>query len=277
LMILFFEYLPRPLPATRIPTPEYIRILKDLPGTDGVVDVITGPTVKLYFQTIHEKPIASGYVSRIPKSSSEMDTALLELIQNGEFERAYLDYNIRYLLSESVPKNIGGVKSLKTLYNDGKVGLFDMAPSTRELIKIEGPDWRQMIRVSGGLMFIDTINGQLYGQLKNKAIIDPVKHKLLKIDGWAVDDHRKDSGQSVYLVFRYGGEEIIIPTKRKRRPDVEKHFKVESYTESGWTSSVKTERFNKCCYNLSVRILRAGRNEYYELDGEKPVCFGIKP
>lgn len=278
LMILFLEYLPRPLPATRIPAPEYIRILKDLPGADGVVDLITFPTVKLYFQTIHEKPIASGYVSRIPKSSYEMDIALLELIRTGEFEKAYFDYNIRYLLSEAVPKNIGGYSSLKPLYNDGRVGLFDMAPSTGELIKIAGPDWREMIRVNGGLMYIDTIKGQLYGQLKDKANIDPVKDKLFKIDGWAVDDNSKDSGQGVYLVFRYRGEEIIIPTKRKYRPDVAKHFKVEGYTESGWTSSVKPERFNKsCCYNLSVRILRAGGSEYYELDADKPVCFDIKP
>jgi hypothetical protein len=135
------------------------------------------------------------------------------------------------------------------------------------------PIWHKTKIVSGGLMIIDSVNNKLYGQLKEKTVINPDTDKFLKLSGWAVDDKKKDSGKGVYLVFRYGGEEIIIPTRRQSRPDVAKHFGVEGYMGSGWACRIKSDTFKKVCYTISVRILRADGKEYYELDGDKPICF----
>jgi hypothetical protein len=99
LVILFFEYLPKPLPASRIQVPEYISVLKSLPDDGGVVDTMTNPCLALYYQTVHEKPVAFGYVSRTPENTVKKDNELIQVILKRQYSRLYRDYNIRYFIS----------------------------------------------------------------------------------------------------------------------------------------------------------------------------------
>lgn len=122
-------------------------------------------------------------------------------------------------------------------------------------------------------MVIDSVNDQLYASLEEKVVIESGKDKTLTLKGWAVDDKERISGSRVYLVFRKNGEEIIVPSARQSRPDVAKHFKENGYKHSGWSCIFNSDNFKKGCYVLSVRILRDNRKEYYELDGDKPICF----
>ena len=70
-VLLLVEYLPKPMPASRPTVPSYVEVLKKLPDNGGIIDVVSRPTMALYYQTIHEKPVAFGYVARIPKSVRE--------------------------------------------------------------------------------------------------------------------------------------------------------------------------------------------------------------
>ena len=62
--IMLLEYWPKPIPTTQIPPPPYITLLKSLPGNESVADTISNGPIALYYQTIYEKPMAFGYVSR---------------------------------------------------------------------------------------------------------------------------------------------------------------------------------------------------------------------
>lgn len=75
LVMLFIEYLPRPIPASKVAIPPYVNFLKDLPDSKGIVDTTASRGLASYYQTIHEKPMAFGDVSRIPKSAYAKDEA----------------------------------------------------------------------------------------------------------------------------------------------------------------------------------------------------------
>jgi len=55
--LLLFETLPEANSSTKIIVPEYVNLLKSLPEKGGIIDTINPEPVKLYYQTIHEKPM----------------------------------------------------------------------------------------------------------------------------------------------------------------------------------------------------------------------------
>ena len=120
LIMVFFEYLPRPLPSSQIATPGYVKILKNLPGNDGIIDTVTPPLLAGYYQTIHQKPLAFSDISRIPGSVWEKDNRLRRLVQNKDYNTLYRDYNFRYLLTGAATVEM----AIKLLYQDTKVKLY---------------------------------------------------------------------------------------------------------------------------------------------------------
>jgi hypothetical protein len=126
LIILFIEYLPRPIPASKVPIPPYVNFLKDLPDTKGIVDTTTKPTLALYYQTIHEKPMAFGYISRIPGSVNRKDQELRQVIRDKQYILLYRDYNIRYLVTDADTDIVTKHPSIRMLYHDTKVKLYDL-------------------------------------------------------------------------------------------------------------------------------------------------------
>ncbi|MDH5661375.1 MAG: hypothetical protein OEY92_00105 [Elusimicrobiota bacterium] len=127
LIILFIEYLPKPIPASKIAIPPYVDFLKDLPDSKGIVDTIARPTLALYYQTIHEKPMAFGYVSRIPRSVNAKDQELRQVIHDKQYILLYRDYNIRYLVTDADTDIVTEYPSIRMLYHDAKVKLYDLA------------------------------------------------------------------------------------------------------------------------------------------------------
>jgi len=133
LIILFIEYLPRPMPVSKIAIPPYVNFLKDLPDSKGIVDTIAKPRLALYYQTIHEKPMAFGYVSRIPTSVNKKDEELQQVIRDKQYILLYRDYNIRYLVTDADTDIAAEYPSIRMLYHDTKVRLYDLAAqNTRE-------------------------------------------------------------------------------------------------------------------------------------------------
>ena len=124
LIMIFFEYLPRPIPSTRLSIPGYVEILKDLPDKGGIIDTVNPPLLAGYYQTIHQKPLAFSDVSRIPRSVQEKDSRLRQLIQNKEYGRLYFDYHIRYMITDAVTEITDDRLSIELLYQDAKVKLY---------------------------------------------------------------------------------------------------------------------------------------------------------
>lgn len=123
---LFFEYLPKPMPATRVPVPEYVIFLKKLPAGRSVIDLVSDQHTGLYYQTIHQKPVAFGYIARVPMSVEKRNQRISRLIADLEFNLLYRSYHFRYLVTEGEPLASTRKAYLRLLFNDGKVRVYEL-------------------------------------------------------------------------------------------------------------------------------------------------------
>jgi hypothetical protein len=135
------------------------------------------------------------------------------------------------------------------------------------------PDWGSLKLIQGGSMSIDFVGNKLYSQEKNVLNINKAEQQFIPINGWAVDGLSRDGTVKTFLVFHGGGREIVLPTHKVLRPDVAKFFGVTSYQYSGWSTALDTEEFENGCYTLSLRIPTSTGQEYFEVNGSKPICF----
>ena len=95
--VLALEMWPAQMPSTRAAHPRYVDVLKRLPGPGAVYDAAApSPTWQLYYQTVHEKPIAGGYISRVPTSVNREDRALEAAVVAGQVSRLCSGFAIRY-------------------------------------------------------------------------------------------------------------------------------------------------------------------------------------
>ncbi|MBI2845390.1 MAG: hypothetical protein HYX86_02465 [Chloroflexi bacterium] len=124
--LLIIEYLPKPIPTTLIPTPKYISLLSDLPA-GGFLDTVDTASLDLYYQTIHEKPIAFGKLARTPKSVREQDLALRQVIASGDYERLFCEYGFRYLATGADVDLATNYPWMRLLYDDSEVRLYDLS------------------------------------------------------------------------------------------------------------------------------------------------------
>ncbi|HEY7976398.1 MAG TPA: hypothetical protein VID72_13705, partial [Ktedonobacterales bacterium] len=68
LALMVVEFLPAPLPETHLALPAYYAVLQQRPDHFAVIDLATDQYHALAYQTMHGRPLASGYVSRLPAS-----------------------------------------------------------------------------------------------------------------------------------------------------------------------------------------------------------------
>ncbi len=123
------EFLPGPIPTSRIAPPAYLEVLSRLPADQAILDAVNEPSLALYFQTIHEKPMALGYIARLPKSVADRDHGIYLAKDNRDYARLPRDYNIRYLLTTAADDAAGRTAGAKLLYEDSGVRVYDLRPS----------------------------------------------------------------------------------------------------------------------------------------------------
>jgi hypothetical protein len=121
------EYLPGPIPATVLPVPSYVETLRTLPAGWGLVDTVSGATRSLYYQTMHDKPVAFGYVARIPLSVDAKDSELAQSLRRDDPPIWLRRYRIRYVLTDTVPESLRPLVPSGVVWSDGRVLLFDLA------------------------------------------------------------------------------------------------------------------------------------------------------
>ena len=124
LVVLVFEYLPGPLPARENPLPDFVRELKKLP--DGAVyDVRSSKFHALYYQTIHQRPMAFGYISRVSASVEAKSNELRRVFELGDYERLNREYGFRYLV---LPPDMNLVTALgPPMYKDNDAQIYDLS------------------------------------------------------------------------------------------------------------------------------------------------------
>jgi len=100
LLLFGFEILPRPAVTTSQAAPETVRRLAELP-MGAVHGWMLGPFEKtgaLWHQTLHQKPVTWGYISREPTSRAGRLAELLRLEDEKRFTELMREYRVRYLV-----------------------------------------------------------------------------------------------------------------------------------------------------------------------------------
>jgi len=124
LVVLVFEYLPGPLPARVNPLPDFVRELKKLPE-GAIYDVHSSKFHALYYQTVHQKPMAFGYISRPTRSVDAKSTELRRVFETGDYEKLYWEYGFRYLI---LPRDMNLVAALGSpMYQDTDAQIYDLS------------------------------------------------------------------------------------------------------------------------------------------------------
>jgi hypothetical protein len=130
MVLLLVEYLPKPVPASQPTVPPYVEVLKTLPDDGGIIDVVSRSTLALYYQTLHEKPMAFGYVARIPTSVRNKEQKIRELVRNKEYGILYCRYGLKYLVTHAKQEPPKDDPFPGVLYQDSKVAIYDLETSS---------------------------------------------------------------------------------------------------------------------------------------------------
>jgi hypothetical protein len=131
LLLIFFivlcvEVWPGQYSIDPVKAPNYVYALKKLPAGAVIDNGATGAAWSLYYQTIDQKPIAFGYISRTPTSVYNEDWQLTAVILRNQLPKLCAQYKIRYFTTPAF-------RPLQTnfpiIYNDGQTLIYDLKDS----------------------------------------------------------------------------------------------------------------------------------------------------
>ena len=125
--VLFVELWPAQLPINVASVyPAYVNKLKTLPAGAVLDNGAISGSWALYDQTITQRPMALGYISRTPTSVNNKDSVLIADATPGRYPLLCSQFKIRYVTlpaSRPIPGN------LKLIYNDGQNLIYDLKDS----------------------------------------------------------------------------------------------------------------------------------------------------
>jgi len=126
LLVLFLEMFPSPLPLTSNIHPTYAQGIKNLPA--GVIFDNAAPTapLALYDQTLFDKPMVLGYISRTPQSVTDKDWLIVATVLQSRFNQLCSIYKVRYY-STSINKPLN--TTYPVVYRDSNVIIYDFKDS----------------------------------------------------------------------------------------------------------------------------------------------------
>jgi hypothetical protein len=142
LVLLTVEYLPRPIPTTPVDVPGYVLALRDITSPGGLLDLVSGYSsdytfgedsgrgIALYYQTVHRRPMASGYVARLPQSTWLGLLDQKRLVDQQAFATLCREYDLRYVVLPGSESATVSLASARLLYADeaADADVFDLAP-----------------------------------------------------------------------------------------------------------------------------------------------------
>jgi hypothetical protein len=106
---------------------DYVYVLKDLPYGAVLDDGARSGAEQLFHQTIHEKPMVFGYVTRTPQSVETKSFLIYADIAEGRPERLCSIHKLRYYTTPAFrPMKFG---NFPVIYNDGNTLIYDLKNS----------------------------------------------------------------------------------------------------------------------------------------------------
>lgn len=134
LLVAAFEYLPAPMRLADPAVPPYVTRLKELP--DGaVLDLAANAPFALYYQTVHGKPIAFGYISRTPTSVDVLDQELASMIAAGQWDTVARRFGFRYVVKSDRTADVmirglneiplPPIESRRQVFSSGAVAIYE--------------------------------------------------------------------------------------------------------------------------------------------------------
>lgn len=129
--LIVIESLPTTIATMSPVVPAYVNALRALP--DGAVldrvGLATKPGIPpgqvMYFQTVHQKPIAFGYLSRVPAVVVAQNTRISEQFAQGQFDKLCVEFGLRYLVVP--PNEFNDTTRYEPIYRDAEAIIFDLA------------------------------------------------------------------------------------------------------------------------------------------------------
>jgi hypothetical protein len=125
--VLFIDLFPSKLYIVVDSQPPYVNKLKDLPNGVVLDSGAKSAPYALYNQTIHNKPMALGYISRTPKSSEDKNWLIIAATLEDRFNELCSIYKIRYYTT-TVTKPIYNT-DYPVIYRDNEVLIYDLKDS----------------------------------------------------------------------------------------------------------------------------------------------------
>jgi hypothetical protein len=123
LALMVVEFLPAPLPETHLALPAYYAVLQQRPDHFAVIDLATDQYHALAYQTMHGRPLASGYVSRLPASVETHDQTVAGLVRAARYDVLYEQDHFGYLIAPTDdPQPCAAV-----IYRDQVATVYDLA------------------------------------------------------------------------------------------------------------------------------------------------------
>ncbi|HEX6507026.1 MAG TPA: hypothetical protein VF221_05275 [Chloroflexota bacterium] len=135
--LLFIEFLPGGLPESQMTIPGYVQALLSWPDRGAVVNMVDGPgmtTSGLYYQTVDDRPMAFGYISRTPTSVAAKDSLLDARVIEMRNDILYQHYGFRYLV---VPAT-AAFPFDPVVYRDTAVRVYRLGSESHR-VRVEAP------------------------------------------------------------------------------------------------------------------------------------------
>jgi hypothetical protein len=120
----FVELYPNPLPLTPAEVPEYVHTLKRLPAGAVIDNAALSGGWQLRDQTVHGKPIAFGYVTRLPQSVDQKDFQIFADLEEGRYNELCTEHKVRYVTIP--PERPLRTDEFPVVYRDKQALIYDL-------------------------------------------------------------------------------------------------------------------------------------------------------
>jgi hypothetical protein len=127
-MAMAIDLWPIPFASTPVLYPNWTTALRQLPLKGAVISrAYDNPGAELYCQTLYDRPMAFGYISRVPASVNENDAIILACAENGSFAALRDKMGFVYLI---LGRN-ARLPNLPIVYSDDTVVIQELPDGTK--------------------------------------------------------------------------------------------------------------------------------------------------
>lgn len=125
LLLMVVETLPAPLITTTADVPGYVNFLAEQPDDGGVLD-LAAPSqfIRLYYGTVHEKPLVFGSTSRIPTSLYMNNKKMKDAIFEENYRKLRDTFQIRYIATTDLIEVYDPYLNVRLIYDEGGVRVY---------------------------------------------------------------------------------------------------------------------------------------------------------